>query len=68
MIKQNRELIKSVSKYDNVCGKMGLALRVHRDDSTADPNSNKGIFQTLIKFRQESGDFETCGEKCDLHE
>ena len=68
LIKQNREVIKSVSKCVEVCGKMGLALRGHRDDSTADPNSNKGIFQTLIKFRQEAGDtvlkthFETCGK------
>ena len=43
---------------------MGLALHGHRDDN----NSNKGIFQTLIKFRQESGDtvlktyLETCGK------
>ena len=68
MIKQNREVIKNVSKCVEVCGKMGLALCGHRDYSTGDSSSNKGIFQTLIKFRQESGDdvlkthFETCGK------
>ena len=68
VITQNREVIKSVSKCVEVCGKMGLALRGHRDDSTADPNSNKGIFHTLLQFRQDAGDtvlkthFETCGK------
>ena len=54
-------VLKGVAKWD-------LLLRGHRHDSTADPNSNKGTFQTLIKFRQEVEDivlkthFETCGE------
>ena len=47
-------------------GRQGLAFRGHRDESTADEDSNKGNFLALLSFRGKSGDkildehLETC--------
>lgn len=35
-----------------LCGRQGIALRGHRDDSTSD----KGKFRAMVDFRVESGD------------
>lgn len=65
-ISRNREIIKSVVKCVHFCGKQSIALRGHRDDSSADERSNKGNFLALLEFRIDAGDeplkqhLETC--------
>ncbi|XP_035660282.1 52 kDa repressor of the inhibitor of the protein kinase-like [Branchiostoma floridae] len=64
--KKNRAFLLSVIKCLEVCGRQGFALRGHRDDSTADPLSNKGNFHALLQLRVDAGDvalaehLETC--------
>ena len=55
-IKRNREIVKSVAKCVHFCGKQCIALRGHRDDSTADQNGNRGNFLALLELRVDSGD------------
>ena len=55
-IAKNRELLKSISKTVYLCGRQGVALRSHRDDSTADPDANHGNFLELLRFRSDGGD------------
>lgn len=55
-ITRNREIIKSVVKCIHFCGKQCIALRGHRDDSSADEGSNKGNFLALLEFRIDAGD------------
>ena len=55
-ITRNREMIKSVVKCVHFCGKQCIALRGHRDDSSADERSNKGNFLALLEFRIDAGD------------
>ena len=43
-IKRNRQIVKSVAKCVHFCGKQCIALRGHRDDSTADQNGNRATF------------------------
>ena len=33
-----------------LCGRQGIALRGHRDDSTAEGDSNKGTFLALLDY------------------
>ena len=54
-LRKNRELIKCVAKNVHFCGKQGIALRGHRDDSTA-TSSNRGNFRELLDFHAEAGD------------
>ena len=44
-----------------MCGRQGIALGGHRDDSTSD-DINKGKFRALVEFRIESGDNIDCIE------
>ena len=44
-----------------MCGRQGIALGGHRDDSTSD-DINKGKFRALVEFRIESGDNIYCIE------
>lgn len=46
----------SVAKCVHFCGKQCIALRGHRDDSTADQNGNRGNFLALLELRVDSGD------------
>ena len=55
-LRKNQELIKSIAKTVHFCGKQGIALRGHRDDSTATSSSNRGNFRELLDFRAEAGD------------
>jgi len=55
-INRNREIVKSVAKCVHFCGKQCIALRGHRDDSTADQNGNRGNFLALLELRVDSGD------------
>lgn len=65
-VKKNRAFLKSVIKCIELCGRQGIALRGHRDDSTADQLSNKGNFHALLRLRVDAGDqdlqthLETC--------
>ena len=56
LIDKNRELIKSVAKTVYLCGKQGISLRGHRDDSTASQSVNHGNFLELLRFRSDGGD------------
>ena len=38
-----------------MCGTQGLALRGHRDDSSADPGRNKGTLLALLDYSVRSG-------------
>ena len=57
-IQRNREVLRSIIATVEVCGRQGIALRGHRDDSKhlESADSNPGIFQALLKFRCHSGD------------
>lgn len=39
-----------------MCGTHDIALRGHRDDSTADPCSNKGTLLGILQYGIRSGD------------
>ena len=64
-VARNRVYISSILKCLEFCGRQGLALRGHRDDSTSDSLS-QGNFKALIDFCIEAGDqdlqhhLETC--------
>lgn len=55
-IAKNRSLLKSLSKTVYLCGRQGIALHGHRDDSTAHPDANHGNFLELLRFRIDGGD------------
>ena len=55
-IKRNREIVRSFAKCVHFCGKQCIAMKTHRDDSTADQNGNRGNFLALPEFRVDSGD------------
>lgn len=54
-VEKNRQILTSVVKTVEICGRQGFALRGHRDDNTCESN-NKGNFKALIDFRVDSGD------------
>ena len=55
-VSRNTEVIKSLLKCVAFCGKQGISLRGHRDDSTASQSSNTGNFLGLVQFRAENDD------------
>ena len=58
-ITENRKKIKSIVETIILCGRQGIALRGHRDDSKhlqQAPFANHGNFLALFKFRVDSGD------------
>ena len=55
-IAKNRSILKHIADAIHVCGTQNIALRGHRDDSTADPNSNKGTFLAILQYGIRSGD------------
>ena len=54
-VARNRHVIISVLKALEICGREGIALRGHRDDSTSHAKS-KGKFHALLRFRMETDD------------
>ena len=62
---QNREVLQSVLKCLEFCGRQGIALWGHRDDETS-TSFNKGNFKALLALRVDAGDkvlehhLETC--------
>lgn len=49
-------VIKHIADAIHVCGTQNIALRGHRDNSTADPHSNKGTFLSILEYGIRSGD------------
>ena len=56
IIKRNREILESIAKTIHFCGKQGISLRGHRDDSSASLECNPGNFIELLRYRAETGD------------
>lgn len=59
LIAKNRQILKSLIKCLEFCGRRGLALRGHRDDDKIQDNTqdyNIGNYKELVKFRAEAGD------------
>ncbi|VDI63109.1 Hypothetical predicted protein, partial [Mytilus galloprovincialis] len=59
LIAKNRQILKSLIKCLEFCGRRGLALRGHRDDDQIQDkaqNYNLGNYKELVKFRAEAGD------------
>ena len=54
-VQQNRDILTSVVKCLQFCGRQGIALRGHRDDDTS-CSLNKGNFKELLQFRVDAGD------------
>lgn len=54
-IEKNREILKSMAEAVLLCGRQGIALRGHRDDNTAEGDSNKGTFLALVDYSIRSG-------------
>ena len=54
-VQQNRQILSSVLKCLQFCGRQGISLRGHRDDDT-DCSFNKGNFKELLHFRMDAGD------------
>ena len=50
----NKAALESIADCFVYCGKQGIALRGHRDDSTANESANKGNFKALLFFLAES--------------
>ena len=46
----NKAALESIADCLVYCGKQGIALRGHRDDSTANESTNKGNFKALLFF------------------
>lgn len=58
-IKNNREVLKTIIKTIEFCGRQGLALRGGHDFgvlSLNTPIKNVGNFRSLLRYRIESGD------------
>ena len=53
VMETNQKVLESLTKIVLLCGKQGLALRDHRDDS-AQCLSNEGNFMELVRFRAET--------------
>ena len=54
-VRRNRAVMLSIVKCLELCGRQGIAVRGHRDDSTSD-ELNQGKFKAIVDFRIESGD------------
>lgn len=50
-IQQNREILTSVLKCLQFCGRQGIVLRGHRDDDT-NSTLNKGNFKELLNLKE----------------
>ena len=48
----NKAALESIADCLVYCGKQGIALRGHRDDSTANESTNKGNFKHCFFFKR----------------
>ena len=46
---RNKHILRSIIDAIVLCGKQGIALRGHRDDSTADSSTNRGNFLAILE-------------------
>ena len=53
---KNRQVIACLLKCIAFCGRLGITLRGHRDDYTADPLVHKGNFYEVVQFRAGTDD------------
>ena len=64
-MQRNRQVLRSILKCLEFCGRQGIALRGHRDDETSS-SFNKGNFRALLALSVAAGDkvlehhFDTC--------
>ena len=49
-VQKNRTFLTSIIKCIELCGRNGMALRGHRDDSTMLDKSHQGNFKSLLDF------------------
>ena len=58
LINDNRKIMSSIVKTVIMCGRQGLPLRGHRDDSQfyGRPEHNPGNFQVFLEARVDAGD------------
>ena len=67
-IARNRQVLKSMIACLEFCGRQGISLRGHRDDSTSG-SLNQGNFKALIQLRIDAGDvslethLQTCSKR-----
>ena len=54
-VEKNRRVLIFIVKCLELCGRQGIALRGHRDDSTSD-EVNQVKFKAIVDFRIEAGD------------
>ena len=54
-VEQNMQVLTSIVKCLELCGRQGIALRGHRDDSTSQ-ELNQGNFKVIVDFRIDAGD------------
>ena len=54
-IAKKRGILKSMAEAVLLCGRQGIALHGHRDDSTAEGNSDKGTFPALLDYSVKLG-------------
>ena len=50
IVQKNRKFLISIIKCIELCGRNGMALRGHRDDSTTLDKSHQGNFKSLLDF------------------
>ena len=68
VIEKNRKFLSSILKCVELCGRNGMALRGHRDDSTIPDKSHQDNFKNLLEFCIDAGDvclkehLETCSK------
>ena len=55
-MKKNRRSLTSILKCQEFCGRQGLALRGHRDDSKAPDKRQQRNFKGLLNFCVDAGD------------
>ena len=53
-VTNNNAILHSIAESVLLLGRQGLAFMGHRDDSTADEDSNKGNFLALLSFQGKS--------------
>ena len=69
IVEKNRRFLTSIVKCLEFCGRQGLGLRGHKDDSKCQTKGNKGNFKGLLNFHVDAGDqvlqghLEMCSKK-----
>ena len=59
-IVKTRTITKHIASAIHLCGTQSIALRGHRDDSTADSGSNKENFLAILNYTTKIREYYTC--------